>query len=193
MTKTGIKTVGAALIASCCATSAMAMPINDLIENAVALNPSDAFLTGTTVDATTDFGAPFAGTSVTSPGVWYSFFGNGGDASFDTNAAQTSFDTKLSVYTDFTGTLADLTAVGGNDDSPNCGLSAIGALCSAYSFSATAGEQYYLLVHAFGGAVGTFGLNYEVLGRPVQAQVPLPATAALLGLGLLTLRLRQRR
>jgi hypothetical protein len=52
-------------------------PANDDCSGAIAITPGT--YSGSTSTATTD-GTPFCGTSNTAPGVWYSFTGNGGNA-----------------------------------------------------------------------------------------------------------------
>lgn len=159
-----------------------AIPVNDLIGNAILLPPGDGSVIGTTTDATTDTGAPFAGTSITSPGVWYTAYGSGAVIGLDTFSFVTNYDTKISVYSDFSGTLAGLTAIGGNDDAPSatCGAS---PFCSAFAFPSNAGTQYWILVHGFGGATGDFELNYTNLGGEVS-EVPLPAAFPLFSVAL---------
>lgn len=178
------KTCAVALVAiTASASQSWAVPVNDLIDNAIPLPAGNGSIVGTTATATVDTGAPFAGTLITSPGVWYTAFGSGAEISLDTFSAVTNYDTKLSVYSGYTGTLAGLTPIGGNDDaSGGC------SLCSAFAFSALADTQYWILVHGFGGASGDFELNYTNVAAGVSA-VPLPAAFPLFAfaLGLLGL------
>ena len=152
-------------------TSSRGAVINDFIDGAIGLTPSVNFIEGDTFGATLDTGLPFAGASITSPGVWYYFLGDGGLTTIDTNALVTNFDTKLSVYTGYTGDVNDLESVGGNDDSGNCDL-AQNLFCSSYSFNSTLDQRYYLLVHGFGGEVGNFGLNYTGVGQIAAVSEP---------------------
>jgi hypothetical protein len=159
-------------------TQSWAIPVNDLIGDAILLPAGNGSVVGTTTGATTDSGAPYAGTLITSPGVWYTGFGSGAAIGLDTFSAVTNYDTKISVYSDFSGTLAGLTPIGGNDDaSGGC------FLCSAYAFPSEAGTQYWILVHGFGGASGDFELNYTNLGAEVS-EVPLPAALPLFSVAL---------
>ncbi len=122
-------------------------PLNDFCADAfpIACGSSTA---GTTVNATIDVGTPTCGSAtVTSPGVWYKFIGNGGITTLSLCGGAT-FDTKLGVYG---GTCGALVCVGGNDDF--CGLQ------SEVTIPTTSGTTYYVLVHSFGGATGAFTLT----------------------------------
>ncbi|WOI53947.1 hypothetical protein [Parvularcula sp. LCG005] len=164
--------LSAAVMAAASITGAAhAAPVNDLIENAIALGSTTTIIGGTTIDATTDIGAPFAGTPVTSPGVWYTTVGNGSDFTVSTCNAAT-FDTKISVYADYDGSnLSSLTPIAGQDDVAGC----LG-FTTEFDFLAEAGELYWILVHGFGGDAGNFDLTLTV-GE--GAEVPLPAAALL--------------
>lgn len=153
-------------------TGAWAMPVNDLIVDAIFVGPGPGSIAGTTSGATVDSGAPLSGTSVTAPGVWYGLFGTGDVITLDT-CTGTTYDSKISVYSDYMGSLSGLTAEGGNDD--HCGLQ------SSVDFSSAAGKEYWILVHGFGSASGNFTLTYSGAG---DADVPLPAPALLLLTGL---------
>ncbi|HEX5638047.1 MAG TPA: hypothetical protein VFY78_13220, partial [Gammaproteobacteria bacterium] len=120
-------------------------PPNDNCSGAVNINCGQA-INGTTAGAAID-AAPFCGTAITSPGVWYTFIGSGGSETVSTCTAA-SYDTKISVYS---GTCAALVCIDGNDDF--CGLR------SEVTFATTAGTRYYVLVHGFGSATGTFTLT----------------------------------
>ena len=87
--------------------AACAPPTNDLCDDAFPIACGDV-LSGTTVGMTTDVAAPFCGTAVTSPGVWYVFTGIDGIITADVCGAP--YDSKLTVYT---GTCAALTCVVG--------------------------------------------------------------------------------
>jgi len=123
---------------------------NDFCTGAIAMNCGES-VTGTTVGATIDSDAPTCGPSITSPGVWYSFDDNRGmpgELTFSLCDGSTNFDTKLSVYK---GTCAALECVAGNDDF--CGLQ------SEVTITSDGNTKYYILVHSFGGATGTFTLD----------------------------------
>jgi hypothetical protein len=125
-----------------------AAPPNDLCADAETI-VCDSVNNGTTIDATIDDAFPFCGTSISSPGVWYRIIGTGGDITVDT-CTGTSFDTKISVYTDGCDPVAT-TCVGGNDDF--CGLQ------SSVTWTSSPGVEYLVLVHAYGGATGDFTLT----------------------------------
>ncbi|MEO7922728.1 MAG: immunoglobulin domain-containing protein [Chitinophagaceae bacterium] len=135
------------------------IPPNDACANAININCGQT-ISATTVGATADI-APACSVS-TQPGIWYRFTGVGGTETISTCAGG-SFDTKLSVYT---GTCAALTCVAGNDDF--CGL------LSQVSFATTPGTTYFILVHGFGGATGTFSLTRTC--PPPCAGVPSPGS-----------------
>ena len=125
--------------------------LNDLCEDAL---PLESFQTGSTALATIDSNAGTCGfTSVSSPGVWYTVSGVSGQITVDTCSSSSNFDTKISV---FQGSCGALTCVDGNDDDFGCSISGVH---SSVTWTATESEQYFVLVHGFGGAVGEFGLN----------------------------------
>jgi hypothetical protein len=138
-------------------------PLNDNCVNAFNINCGQS-INGTTVASTLDPGAGFCGTSVTTAGVWYTFIGSGGAETISLCSAA-SYDTKLSVYS---GTCAALVCVAGNDDF--CGLR------SEVAFATTAGTRYFVLVHGFGGATGTFTIT-----RTCPPCVGVPSPGAITG------------
>ncbi len=80
---------------------------NDECDGAMGLNVSAGSATtvmGSTSGATLDSGAPFCGTSVTAPGVWYSVTGTGNTMTASTcpeggqGGGSADYDTKISVY-----------------------------------------------------------------------------------------------
>ena len=96
--------------------------------------------------------APECGTTITAPGRWYGFTGNGMYQIASTCAPNTDYDTKLVLYT---GTCDSLVCVAGNDDGGFCDLaSEVGAIT-------VAGEPYYLLVQGYDGALGTYELTLD--------------------------------
>lgn len=91
-----------------------------------------------------------AAANITARGLWYSFSGNGDDATLST-CLNSGYDTKLSV---FTGSCSALTCVAGNDDGPNCPGNT-----SEVTFQTTAGTDYLVLVHGYDADEGDFLLR----------------------------------
>ncbi|RMH02351.1 MAG: hypothetical protein D6706_00255, partial [Chloroflexi bacterium] len=124
------------------------VPPNDACANAITIG-CDTTISGSTVGANIDV-APVCQPDITSPGVWYHFPGNGDFITVST-CDQASFDTKITVYS---GACGSLTCVGGNDDGSGCS-----GFTSEFAFQSQAGVDYYILVHGFGSATGTFDLT----------------------------------
>jgi len=135
------------------ATVDVCPPANDLCADRVEIGCSEVVI-GATLGATFD-DVGTCGTSNTAPGVWYSLTVEN-DAEIDLELCDSQYDTKISV---FSGTCEELVCVGGNDDPPfgveDCASS---GLHSKFSFSATGGTEYLILVHGFGSATGIFQL-----------------------------------
>ncbi|MGB5050169.1 MAG: hypothetical protein WBO46_14590, partial [Caldilineaceae bacterium] len=129
---------------------------NDDCSGAIAVSCGGS-VSGSTVGATVDSGAPVCGPAITSPGVWYKFNDNSGLPGDITLSLcnGTDFDSKISVYS---GTCAALVCVGGNDDA--CGLQ------SEITFASDGNTQYYILIHSFGGATGNFTLEVTCTPTP---------------------------
>ena len=163
--------------------SASAVPINDLIDNAIVIGPTAGSVFGTTIDSTVDLDAPFSGTAVTAPGVWYTFGGTGANINLST-CNMATYDTKISVYSDYTGALSGLTPVAGQDDAPGC----VG-FTTDLTFLSQASTQYWALVHGFGSAVGNFTLAFSNTDE-TPSSVPLPGAAWLMLIGLAVVRWR---
>ncbi len=142
-------------------------PANDSCGAAIAVAvPSTT--PGTTVNATIDDTFPTCGTSITSPGVWYSATGTGNTMTASLCNGTATHDTKISVYCPDCGAPICVT---GNDDF--CGLQSEVSWCSA------AGSNYLILVHGFGGATGPFDLVMSDDGTPCANPVvcnPPPPT-----------------
>ena len=135
-----------------CLRTPRPVPVNDLCSNAIALSCGQT-LSGYTDSSTSD-SAPTCNTFTnTSPGVWYTFTGNGGTATI--SLCGSTFDTKLSVYT---GNCAGLTCVTANDDF--CSLQ------SQVSFATTPCVTYYVLVHAYLTNVGNFTIAATCTAPP---------------------------
>ncbi len=145
----------------------ISVPDNDLCQDAIGPLSVPSITQGTTDFATVDTDAPFCGTSVTSPGVWYTVVGTGTTMTASLCTGATTYDAKLSVYC---GTCGSLVCIDGNDDF--CGLQSQVSWCSQL------GATYYILVHGFGGATGPFELELTEDGVPCQPTVQcLPAGA----------------
>jgi hypothetical protein len=157
-------------IALLLAGSAAAQPANDPCANAAPIQCGQT-ANGTTAGATSDT-APLCGTSISAPGVWYVFAGNGQQVTM-TTCPDNSYDTKLNVYT---GSCGALTCVIGNDDIAD------GVYCSSVTFIAEAGTSYLILVQGYNNQTGPFQLSVTCLtcGAPQQPVVTPLADGALL-------------
>lgn len=133
------------------AGSAFAQPVNDTCDTALPVACGEV-VQGSTVGGNVD-NTPFCGTGSTSPGVWYTFVGTGGDVVASlcgSDGGSADYDSKLSV---FTGDCLALECIGGNDDGGgDCGLA------SRVEFFSNENQTYFIHVHGFGGASGNFGL-----------------------------------
>lgn len=111
---------------------------------------------GNTVGYTVD-DSEECGTSITAPGVWYTFtdtFGFPTEYVVSLCDGGTTYDSKLTIYT---GADCDnLVCVGDNDDS--CGLQ------SEVAFTGDGVSTYYVLVHGFLGSTGDYSLNISCVG-----------------------------
>ncbi len=107
---------------------------------------------GSTIGAAVQ-SAPFCSITITSPGIWHRFTAPSDDI-YAVDLCGSLFDTKVTVYR---GSCEGLICVSANDDDPRpgspCGLQ------SYAEFSAEAGVEYFILVHGFGSAQGTYKLN----------------------------------
>jgi hypothetical protein len=130
-------------------------------------------VSGTTVGSSFD-NVGFCGTGNTAPGVWYQVIGTGGIISATTCGAGTNYDTKLSV---FSGSCGSLNCVDGDDDDFTCSFS---GLQSVVDWSSTPGQIYYILVHGFGSATGSFDLTVDCIIPPANDAV-CSATPVTLG------------
>jgi hypothetical protein len=131
------------------AASAMAqVPENDNCSNALAVECGSSYA-GTTENATADDNVSTCGTTISAPGVWFSFEGTGQAVTFST-CPEPQYDTKINV---FTGACDALDCLTGNDDGGDCGLgSTVGILSEI-------GTTYYVLVQGYDGEVGLFDLS----------------------------------
>lgn len=156
-------------------TQCISVPSNDLCANAIPVAVGST-TPGTTNFATTDTGAPLCGTSVTSPGVWYTVTGTGNTMTASLCNGATAYDSKVSVYCGDCSDLTGLLCLNGNDDF--CGLQSQTSWCSQ------AGATYRILVHGFGGQTGDFQLTVTDSGMGCTATVAcLPQGACCLELG----------
>jgi hypothetical protein len=139
-----------------CCSFAFSQPLNDVCANAEDIDCGDD-IAGTTSGATFD-NVGTCGASNTSAGVWYNIPGTGGSITLST-CNQAAFDTKISV---FTGTSCSaLTCVGGQDDASGCS-----GFTTEFSFLSSASNDYWVLVHGFGTATGSFTLSATCAGTP---------------------------
>ena len=132
---------------------------NDVCSDAVAITTESSTI-GTTNAATIDSVGTggFCGTSITAPGVWYKIVGDGGIFVIaSTSDPDTDYDTKLSV---FTGDCNGLTCVTGDNNGGDAFRT------SKVAFTTNLGENYFILVHGSGSAIGNFVLILSTLPIP---------------------------
>ena len=91
----------------------ISIPTNDLCDDAIAVAVPSTTSGSTAFTTIEDNVTDGCGTTITAPGVWYSVTGTGNTMTANT-CLNPQYDTKLSVYC---GDCADLTCIGGNDDS----------------------------------------------------------------------------
>jgi hypothetical protein len=113
-------------------------------------------VSSTTSGATTD-SAPFCGTSNTAPGVWYLLPNPGAGLTIQATTAGSSYDTKLTVFTNNCASLGTSCVDGDDDGGPG--------LTSLVTWGSNGTDDYLILVHGFGSANGNFTLG-------VTCQVP---------------------
>ncbi len=153
----------------------LAIPVtNDFCANATPIacgSTTFGSTVGETWDSVGGCGTGFAGDGNpnTAPGVWYSFVATSNSTRLST-CNQASFDTKISV---FTGLCGALVCVDGQDDGLGCA-----GFTTDLVMNTVVGTTYYVLVHGFGSAVGTFNLTLECLCAPITntITVAMPST-----------------
>ncbi|MEM7161509.1 MAG: T9SS type A sorting domain-containing protein [Bacteroidota bacterium] len=137
-------------------TDSLPAPDNDMCTGAIPVDCGET-VNGSTEFANISLNGEFCGTSIDSPGIWYSIVGDGSLIEAST-CDSADFDTKISV---FTGTCDSLICVTGIDDSFPCAGNT-----SIASWQSVPGEQYFILVHGFGGAFGEFNLTMSCITCP---------------------------
>lgn len=131
-----------------------AQPANDSCANAVGPLPIPSRTVATTVEATPDRDAPYCQTGVTAPGVWYKLTGTGTPVIASLCNSVNNFDAKLSIYR---GICANLVCVTAEDDC--CGS------LPQVSWYAEQDATYFLFVHGYGSATGSFRLDLSAGSR----------------------------
>lgn len=135
-------------------------PPNDECPQAIPITCGQT-IAGTTTGATEDPGAFTCGTTVTAPGVWYTFTGIAGEVTVTTcNAAD--YDVKLNVYS---GGCTVLDCQDGNDDSDGCGLT------SQVTLTAEPFIVYHILVQGYNGDAGDFSISLDCGACPAPQNV----------------------
>jgi hypothetical protein len=121
----------------------------DSCENAVGPITKAEFARGSTsIGATLEVPSCGAASNVTTPAVWYTVIGDGGNITLSTCNKETDFDSQISV---FTGSCDQLTCVDGNANA--CGSQ------SRLEFQSIRNQTYHVLVHGFGDSSGKFDLQ----------------------------------
>jgi hypothetical protein len=129
---------------------------NDDFANAQALEGPSGTVTGSTLDATAEVGEPSHANVGGVASIWYRWTAaRDGTAVFNTQGSD--FDTVLAIYTG--DSLTTLQVVAANDDALD--------LSSRVTFSAVAGQTYYVAVDGFLGERGSVRLNWAGPGSSV--------------------------
>ncbi|MCA9242380.1 MAG: hypothetical protein KDA32_00385 [Phycisphaerales bacterium] len=168
------------------APAAFAGISNDDCADAIMFSSLNSHVAGDTSLASTETGFATCGTTLSAPGVWYSFIGDGTTIEITTCGSDiTNYDTKINVYC----SSCDLpTCVAGNDDGspsgvtdPNCVIPETGSTANRASFvrfCSQNGGQYYILVQGFNNAVGEFELTIRSDGQPCTGAIACLPTGA---------------
>lgn len=152
------ETTGTGNITIDCAVLA---PENDECVNAISVsNPSST--AGTTINATTTGAPPICITSVNTGGVWYSYTSSVSEE-VTISLCGAPYDSKIGVYTGSCGSFSCI--IGEDDDFTVCGNDD-----PSVTFTTTtnfAPVTYYIYVHGYNGAQGTFTMELQAI-LPVE-------------------------
>lgn len=133
-------------------------PTNDYFALSAQLEGTGGFVSSSNEQATKEHGEPLHAGNDGGRSVWYWWRAPAhGELSLTTSGS--TVDTLLAVYVG--ETLADLTEILSNDDALP------GSAYSSVRFPVSSNEVYRVVVDAYGGAIGTFGLQYVF--TPAQA------------------------
>jgi hypothetical protein len=156
-------------------------PGNDLCANAFWIADGSP-VTASTGSTATQSAATFSGgipatcgNAGSSPDVWYKYRPiTSGTVTVQTCGSTGSYDTVLAAYSGACGAMTQLAC---NDDTSGCGL------LSRITFSATAGQTYYIRVAGYNGATGSYTLSVSGGGGVVPPANDDCANRAGIGLG----------
>lgn len=132
----------------------VAVPAHDTCPGATGALLVPSTTMGTTWGATSDTAPTCGATSATAPSVWYKLTGAGETLIASLCGSAAGFDARLSV---FRGTCTNLTCVTEGDDC--CGR------LPRVSWYAESEKTYFVLVHGYGGATGSFRLDLSAGSR----------------------------
>lgn len=140
--------------ASCGATftssTSVTRPANDALSAAVIMSGTSGAASGSNVNATKETGEGNHAGNAGGKSVWWSWTPTGGGSATITTLGST-FDTLLAVYTG--SSVSALTTIVSNDD-------AVGTT-SSVTFTATAGQSYFIAVDGYAGASGSIALTWS--------------------------------
>jgi hypothetical protein len=130
-------------------TQEQPLAVNALCSGAISLN-CGAEVEGNTADGAVPDAPTCGPANITTSGLWYTFIGDGQEVTLST-CGNADYDTKISV---FSGSCGNFTCVAGNDDAPDCTGNT-----SQLVFPSTNGTIYWVFVHGYDSAQGSFTLN----------------------------------
>ena len=151
-------------LTSVCITTTSPAPTNDQCAGATIATCGNTYSGSTAAATSTNDPTGSCGTTAEGPGVWFKFTGTG--AIVTASLCASSFDTKINVYS---GTCGSYVCVGGNDD--GCGSQ------STYTFTSTAGTDYFIYVGGYGGASGNYSLSLTCCTPAVPGCAGTPSIA----------------
>jgi hypothetical protein len=159
--------------------------VNDLCADALPITCGGTVTGNTDFASASDAPADCIPSSNSSGGIWYTWIGDGSNATFSTCGAGTNFDTQIAVTSG--GCAVAPVCVGGNDDYGLCAGNGSYAT-STFSFLSTVGTTYHVYVTGFVFLTGTFDLSLTCCAPLVAvcSNATVVLSAANPGAGVLT-------
>jgi hypothetical protein len=141
-------------------------PINDTFVRGIPLNPTNAVVSGNTLNATKQPGEPNHADNAGGKSAWWTFT-PGQDGVLHLSTTNSTFDTLLAVYTG--STVSNLTLVAQNDDAMS------GVTFSELSAPVRSNVVYRIAVDGYDAAGGAMFLSYSFNAETIYRLTLFPA------------------